>query len=205
MNHVIEFQKANGLFPDGKLGKKTALKMQEVFKIKSIAQVAHFLGQISHETGGFALDSENLNYSSSRLAQVFPKYFPTASLANQYANKPEQIANRVYANRMGNGPENSGDGWKYRGRGALQLTGKDNYKSFGKYLGFEIYKVPELAQTTYFWQTALFYFEKNKLWLTAANVGIENIRQITKAINGGYNGLDDRIAKTNEYFKIITA
>src|SRR5690606_24759483 len=122
-------QKKVGTIPDGLFGRNTARAIMNYYKL-SPTEAAHFLGQCYHETGGFKTFEENLNYSAQRLLQVFPKYFPNSIVANSYAFKPKLIANRVYANRMGNGDEASGEGWKYRGRGAIQLTGKQNYEWF---------------------------------------------------------------------------
>jgi putative chitinase len=164
-------------------------------------RAAHFFAQTFHETGGYKAFSENLNYSSSGLQKTFGKYFP-GLLEEQYAKKPEKIANRVYANRMGNGDELSGDGWKYRGRGALQLTGKSNYKSFSDYLKNPlIMEQPDLVATDYAFESALFFFDKNKLWsICDKGVTKETILSLTKKINGGTNGLAEREEKTFKFY-----
>jgi putative chitinase len=167
-------------------------------------RAAHFFAQTSHETGGFKAFSENLNYSASGLQGIFGKYFP-GTLEESYARQPEKIANRVYADRMGNGNEASGDGWKYRGRGALQLTGKANYKAFADYLGKpEIMETPDLVATTYDFESAMFFFDKNKLW-SICDQGVNDaaILALTKRINGGTHGLDDRMAKTKKYYEYV--
>ncbi len=130
---IKRFQKDNGLVADGIVGLKTLLVFKNIFKLNNV-QTAHFFGQVAHETANFKYSVENLNYSSKGLLNIFRKYFPTQEDANRYARQPQKIANKVYANRMGNGSESSGDGWKYRGRGAIQLTGFDNYSSFSKYM-----------------------------------------------------------------------
>ena len=121
-----------GITPDGSWGPGTFKAAMDFYKLTPV-RAAHFFAQTAHETGGFNAFGENLNYSAKGLRGIFGKYFPTDAIAAQYERKPEKIANRVYASRMGNGPEASGDGWRYRGRGALQLTGKDNYKAFADY------------------------------------------------------------------------
>lgn len=168
-------------------------------------QAAHFFGQVSHESGNFTTYSENLNYSKKGLLSTFGKYFNSAT-ATSYARKPEKIANRVYANRMGNGPESSGDGWKYRGRGALQLTGKNNYKAFAKYLDKpEIVENPDLVATQYSFESARFFFDENDLWIICdRGISSEVIRSLTKRVNGGTNGLADRVKKTQRYYRWVS-
>lgn len=159
---------------------------------------AHFMAQCHHESGGFRYTEENLNYSDKALLAVFGKYY-TKDLAIKEARKPELIANRVYGNRMGN--DSPGDGWKHRGRGFIQLTGKDNYKAFSEYIGVDCVANPELVSTTYPYESALWFFDKNNLWCIA-DLGIENyvIRKITRRINGGFNGISDRIELTKHYY-----
>jgi putative chitinase len=167
-------------------------------------RAAHFFAQTAHETGGFKAFSENLNYSAQGLQGIFGKYFP-GTLEESYARNPEKIANRVYADRMGNGNEASGDGWKYRGRGALQLTGKANYEAFAKYLGKpEIVTNPDLVATTYAFESAMFFFDKNKLWdICDKGVSKDTILALTKRINGGTHGLADREEKTIKYYGYV--
>jgi putative chitinase len=168
----------------------------DTFKIDSINKLTHLLAQCAHESGNFKFVEENLNYSADGLLKIFPKYFSkdTAAIA---ARKPEVIANIVYSNRMGNGDRSSGDGWKYRGRGYIQLTGKHNYKSFGEYIGIDLVAEPDLVATKYPLTSAAWFFETKALWLLA-NKGIddETIKFITRRINGGFHGLQDRISKT---------
>jgi putative chitinase len=201
---LIALQKKIGAEPDGVFGKDTLTKAMKYYKLTPI-RTAHFFAQTSHETGGFRLFSENLNYSAEGLTRTFAKYFPTLDLAQQYARQPEKIANRVYANRMGNGDEASGDGWKFRGRGALQLTGKSNYKNFATYLGKpEIMVNPDLVATEYAFESAMFFFETNNLWqLCDAGITDKAILVVTKKINGGTHGLEDREAKTKNYAKLL--
>ena len=192
-----------GATPDGVFGPSTMRKAMEFYKLTPI-RAAHFFGQTSHETGGFKLFSENLNYSAQGLQSIFAKYFP-GNLEESYARNPEKIANRVYASRMGNGDEKSGDGWKYRGRGALQLTGKDNYKAFAQYLGKpEIMTNPDLVATEYAFESAMFFFDKNKLWsICDQGINDKTILALTKRINGGTHGLTDRNEKTKTYYQFI--
>jgi putative chitinase len=197
-------QEKVGTVPNGTFGPSTIKAAMAYYKM-SPERAAHFFGQTSHETGGFKIFSENLNYSVKGLLSIFKKYFPTSSLAAEYAMKPQQIANRVYASRMGNGDENSGDGWKFRGRGALQLTGKDNYKAFATYLKKpEILTNPDLVATEYAFESAIFFFDRNNLWsICDKGVNKDTILALTKRINGGTHGLEDRIQKTGTYYEQI--
>jgi len=190
-----------GISADGAFGPKTFKVAMQYFKMNPF-RAAHFFGQTSHETGDFLTFVENLNYSVGGLKNTFKKYFP-GDLAEQYARQPEKIANRVYANRMGNGGETSGDGWKYRGRGALQLTGRENYSAFSRYLSKpEILTNPDLVATEYAFESALFFFDKNKLWdICDKGVDKNSILLLTKRINGGTNGLADRESKTLKYYR----
>lgn len=200
---LIKLQEKLGLKPDGDFGPITLKAATKYFNL-SPERAAHFFGQTSHETGGFKLFSENLNYSADGLKRIFSKYFP-GNLADLYARQPEKIANRVYANRMGNADEKSGDGWKYRGRGAIQLTGKDNYQAFSNYLkNPEIMVNPDLVASEFSFESALFFFEKNKLWdIADKGVTPETILVITRRINGGTHGLADRTEKTNMYYSLL--
>lgn len=197
---LISLQKKIGATADGAFGPGT-LKAAMTFYKMSPERAAHFFGQTAHETGDFALFSENLNYSAAGLDKIFGKYFPD-KLEDQYARQPIKIANRVYANRMGNGDEASGDGWKYRGRGALQLTGKSNYKAFSDYLKKpEIMQNPDLVADEYAFESAIFFFDNNKLW-AICDKGVDDgtILSLTKKINGGTNGLDHRMSLTKRYY-----
>jgi putative chitinase len=192
-----------GVTADGAFGPGTMKKAMEFYKLTPV-RAAHFFAQTAHETGGYKLFSENLNYSAQGLQGIFGKYFP-GTLEESYARNPEKIANRVYASRMGNGDEKSGDGWKYRGRGALQLTGKDNYAAFAKYLQKpEIMTNPDLVATEYSFESAMFFFDKNKLW-EICDKGINDaaILALTKRINGGTHGLADRNEKTKKYYEYV--
>jgi putative chitinase len=168
---------------------ETMTELFEQYKITTPLRAAHFLAQAAHECGGFTVFAENLNYSAKRLTEVFPKYFRDAN-PNAYARKPEKIANRVYANRMGNGDEDSGDGYKYRGRGIFQLTGKANYKTIGDAIEVDLVDDPDAALSSdVAVQVALEYWSKRGLNALADK---DDIVGITKKINGGTNGLEDR-------------
>ena len=196
-------QERAGVAADGAFGPGTIKAGMALLKLTPV-RAAHFFAQTSHETGGFKAFSENLNYSAQGLQGIFGKYFP-GNLEESYARNPEKIANRVYADRMGNGNEASGDGWKFRGRGALQLTGKANYEAFAKYLGTnEVMENPDLVATKYSFDSAMFFFEKNKLW-TICDKGINDaaILELTKRINGGTHGLEDRKLKTYKYYEYV--
>jgi len=194
-----------GLTADGAFGPGTMKAAMAYYKLTP-ERAAHFFAQTSHESGGFTIFTENLNYSAQGLQNIFGKYFP-GTLEESYARNPEKIANRVYADRMGNGSEASGDGWKYRGRGALQLTGKSNYQAFADYLKKpEIMTNPDLVATTYAFESAMFFFDKNKLW-SICDKGVNDtvILELTKRINGGTHGLEDRKSKTNKYYSYVKA
>ena len=171
-----------------------ALKSQlNKFGINTPLRIAYFIAQIAHESGSFKYSSENLNYSAKALRGVFGKYFPTDDLAEAYARQPEKIANRVYANRMNNGDEASGDGWRFRGRGLIQLTGRDNYTQCGSELKIDLINHPDLLsdQPNMAVDAAAWFWDRHNLNTYADQ---DDIKRITKIINGGYNGLEDREA-----------
>ena len=175
------------------------------FGITTPLRLAHFLSQTCHETGGFKAFSENLSYGSKGLLTIFPKYFKTIDKANAYQRKPEKIANLVYANRMSNGDETSGDGWKYRGRGALQTTGKSNYQEFANFMKIpEIMSNPDLVATKFALASAGFFFKKNNLWsICDQGSSDEVVKKLTKRINGGQIGILDRIKHFNEFYHLL--
>ena len=161
------------------------------YDINTPRRVAAFIAQCSHESGGFKFLSENLNYRAESLMRVWPKYFKDLATAQRYAHNPERIANRAYANRMGNGDEASGDGWKFCGRGLIQLTGRDNYQSFADSIETELEDIPHyLATFEGAVQSACWFWETNNLnkWADAGDIST-----LTKKINGGTLGLDDRM------------
>lgn len=171
------------------------------YEINTKLRLAAFLAQCAHESGNFTAVRENLNYRWESLRRVFPKYFPTDALAKQYAQQPEKIANRVYANRMGNGPESSGDGWRYCGRGLIQLTGKNNYQAFADSIDTPLEEITEFLGTFEGCvQSACWFWEANNLNGLADN---RDIITMSRRINGGDIGLDDRIAKYNNAIRVL--
>ena len=171
------------------------------YEINTPHRIAAFIAQCAHESGGFRFIKENLNYKAASLRTVFGKYFPTDALANAYAKRPEMIANRVYASRMGNGDEHSGDGWRYCGRGLIQLTGKDNYTFFAGSLGISESEAAEyLATFEGAAQSACFFWEQNNLNRFA---DANDVKGLTRAINGGQIGLEDRIKHTNHALHVM--
>ena len=198
---MIELQKKIGVTADGAFGPGTLKAAAAYYKL-SPNRAAHFFAQCAHESGNFKAFSENLNYGWKGLRGIFGKYFPTEGMAKNYERQPQRIANRVYANRMGNGDEASGEGFAYKGRGPLQLTGKSNYRAFGRYIGREqeILDNPDLVATELGFESALWFFDANKLW-SICDQGINDaaILQLTKRINGGTHGLEDRKLKTKKY------
>lgn len=201
---LIKLQEKIGVKPDGSFGPATLKAAMAYFKMTP-ERAAHFFGQTAHETGGYVAFSENLNYSAKGLVGTFGKYF-NATTAEQYARQPVKIASKVYGDRMGNGNEASQEGWLFRGRGALQTTGKGNYKAFSEHLGKpEILTNPDLVANEFSFESAIFFFDKNKLW-SIADKGVNDaaILAITKKINGGTNGLDDRNSLTKRYYSWLT-
>jgi putative chitinase len=201
---IKSLQTKTGSTPDGAFGAGTIKAAMSFYKMTPF-RAAHFFGQTSHETGHFKVFSENLNYSASGLLKVFPKYFKTEAEAKSYERNPEKIANRVYGSRMGNGDEKSGEGFKFRGRGALQLTGKSNYEAFSKFLNKpEIMTNPDLVANEYAFESAIFFFDKNGLW-AICDKGVDDatILAITKRINGGTNGLAERVKLTKQYYEWV--
>jgi putative chitinase len=174
------------------------------FQIDSALRLAHFLAQCGHESGGFRLTKENLNYSAKGLNGIFKKYFPTLESALPYERKPEKIANKVYGGRMGNGPEASGDGAKFCGRGYIQLTGKDNYTAFGKSIGEDVCANPQVVAEKYALLSAAWFFNKNGLHKMADGGSTDAVvTSITKRVNGGTIGLADRIKHFKEYYHLL--
>jgi putative chitinase len=198
----MDISKLKGHIPDKVLAQipDTAAK----FEINTPLRLAHFLAQCGHESGQFKVVNENLNYGLKGLCGIFKKYFPTEAKAKEYERKPEKIANLVYASRMGNGPESSGDGYKYRGRGYIQLTGKDNYTAFGKAIGENIPATPDLVATQYPLLSAAWFFNKNGLHkLADKGATTEVVTMVTKRVNGGTIGLADRLKHFQEYYTLL--
>lgn len=181
-------------------------EVSDKFQINTVFRCSHFLGQCAHESNNFKTREENLNYSAKGLMATFPKYFPTEEIAKNYERQPEKIANLVYGRRMGNGAIETGDGYKFRGRGLIQLTGKVNYGLLGESIGKDFLSNPELLINDYAMISAGWYWNDRKL-NSIADRSMQNeiIMLITKKINGGFNGLEDRIKKTMDwYYKIVT-
>ena len=174
------------------------------FDISNPFRLSHFLAQCAHESGNFKHVRENLNYSAEGLVKVFPKYF-SKETALWYARKPEAIANVVYGSRMGNGDKNSGDGWRFKGAGYLQLTGRVNFKAFADHIGdANIMINPDLVATKYPLTSAAWFFETKKLWkICDEGLHADVVKKVTYRINGGYNGLADRLSKTTVLSNLI--
>jgi putative chitinase len=198
----LKLENLKGHIPDAVIAMIPAVAQK--FQIDSALRLAHFLAQCGHESGGFRLTKENLNYSAKGLNGIFKKYFPTLESALPYERKPEKIANKVYGGRMGNGPESSGDGAKYCGRGYIQLTGKDNYTAFGKSIGEDICANPQVVAEKYALLSAAWFFNKNKLHIMADGGASDAVvTSITKRVNGGTIGLPDRIKHFKEYYNLL--
>jgi putative chitinase len=199
----LNLSKLKGHIPDAVIAMipDTAAK----FQINTPLRLAHFLAQCGHESGGFRLTKENLNYSAKGLNGIFKKYFPTEAAAAAYARQPEKIANKVYGGRMGNGPESSGDGAKFCGRGYIQLTGKDNYTAFGKSIGEDVCANPQVVAEKYALLSAAWFFNKNGLHKMADEGATDAVvTKITKRVNGGTIGLADRIKHFKEYYHLLS-
>lgn len=170
------------------------------YKINTPLRLAHFLSQCSHESAGFTRTEENLSYSLDALLRVFPKYFDVSN-AEAYVRKPMEIASRVYANRMGNGNEDNMEGWFYRGRGYIQLTGKNNYAAFDKEVPGNLIIEPELVATKYPLLSAAWFWNENKLNDVADYDSDQNaVAKVTKVVNGGYHGLEDRQRRFTQFY-----
>jgi putative chitinase len=198
----MNLDKLKGHVPDKVIDQIPAVV--EKFGINNPLRLSHFLSQCGHESGNFRLTQENLNYSAKGLVGIFKKYFPTEAVATQYQRNPQKIANRVYASRMGNGDEASGEGFKFRGRGYIQLTGKTNYSAFDKTVEDDILATPDLVATKYPLLSAAWFWSKNGL-NTIADGGStdEVVTKATKRVNGGTIGLADRIKHFKEYHTLL--
>lgn len=174
------------------------------FELNTPLRLAHFLAQAGHESGGFKAVTENLNYGAKGLRSIFGKYFPTDAKALEYERKPEKIANLVYGNRMGNGAESTGEGFRFRGRGYIQLTGKANYEDFDKIVSEDLISNPDLVSTKYPLLSAAWFFHKNGLHKIADEGATEVVvTKVTKRVNGGTIGLADRLKHFNEYYNLL--
>ena len=213
MNYLAEYQKQLGLAADGIVGAKTAQAMMHDLGITDKLYFAHLMGQIAHESGQFSAGRENLNYSEEALLRVFPKYYKgSPGLAKQHARQPERIANHVYANRMGNGDEASGDGWRYRGIFGLQLTGKDNIVAFMKSIGLSERTNPDdlLDDPRNYFLAGDFWFRQNNAVKLCTGTSDDCILTVSRKVNIGNtkttampHGLDDRIKQTRALFKAL--
>lgn len=209
---VLKLEKLKGHIPDSVIAQIPSVAV--AFGITTNLRLAHFLSQCGHESGGFKVVTENLNYRLDPLVSIFKHDFDTnrdkvisvneKAKATSLIGHPDKIANFVYANQNGNGNEASGDGWRFRGRGYIQLTGRGNYKSFTKFIGEDVISNPDLVATKYPLASAAFFFNSNKLW-TICDKGADKatITAVTKRVNGGTNGLDDRIKHFNEYYNLL--
>lgn len=198
----MDINKLKGHVPDAVLAQIPAV--MEKFQINTPLRLCHFLAQCGHESGHFKVVNENLNYGAKGLLSIFKKYFPTEAKALEYERKPQQIANLVYGGRMGNGPEASGDGYKYRGRGYIQLTGKDNYAAFDKVVEDNILDNPDLVATKYPLLSAAWYWNSRSLNTNADKGATEAVvTEVTKKVNGGTIGLADRLKHFNELYKLF--
>jgi putative chitinase len=198
----LKLENLKGHIPDSVISQipDTAAK----FELNTPLRLAHFLAQCGHESGGFKATQENLNYSASGLKGIFSKYFKEAGLAESYQRNPQKIASRVYGGRMGNGPESTGDGYKFRGRGYIQLTGKDNYTAFGRAINEDMTANPDKVATHYALLSAAWFFTKNGLHKMADGGATDAVvTQITKRVNGGTIGLPDRIKHFKEYYNLL--
>lgn len=198
----MNLEKLKGHIPDAVIAQlpDTIAK----FELNTPLRLAHFLAQAGHESGGFKLVNENLNYGAKGLRSIFKKYFPDDATALLYERKPEKIANIVYASRMGNGDKSSGDGWKHRGRGFIQLTGKDNYAAFDKFVDDDILANPDLVATKYPLLSAAWFFHKNGLHKIADEGSTDAVvTKVTKRVNGGTIGLPDRLKHFKEYYSLL--
>lgn len=198
----MNLEKLKGHIPDSVIAQLPSVI--STYKIDTALRLAHFLAQTGHESAQFKAVSENLNYGAKGLRGIFGKYFPTDALAAAYERKPEKIANKVYASRMGNGDEASGDGYKYRGRGYIQLTGKDNYKAFDATVPEDITANPDLVATQYPLLSAAWFWNKNGL-NAIADKGADDatVTSVTKRVNGGTIGLSERIKEFKSFYSIL--
>jgi putative chitinase len=196
----MDLNKLKGHIPDNVIAQIPDVMTK--FKIDTAVKLSHFLAQCGHESGGFKVVNENLNYGAKGLNTIFKKYFPTEEKAKLYERKPEKIANLVYGGRMGNGAEATGEGYKFRGRGYIQLTGKDNYTAFGKAINEDIAANPDLVATKYPLLSAAWFFSKNCLG-KCVDASDASVLAVTKCVNGGTIGLPDRQKHFKEYYNLL--
>jgi putative chitinase len=198
----MNLAKLKGHVPDSVIAQIPFIESN--YKVNTLLRLSHFLAQCGHESANFRAVKENLNYSADGLNKTFKKYFPTLESAKDYARQPERIASKVYANRMGNGNEASKDGFKYLGRGFIQLTGKANYLEFDKSVPEDIMVNPELVANKYPLASAAWFWNKNGLNEIADKGATDAVvKSITKRVNGGTIGLADRIQHFNEFYSLL--
>lgn len=198
----MNLDKLKGHIPDSVIAQIPDVMAK--FEINTPLRLAHFLAQCGHESGGFKAVKENLNYGAKGLLGLFKKYFPTEAKAKLYERKPEKIANLIYGSRMGNGDEASGDGYKFCGRGYIQLTGKSNYTAFGKSINVDICANPDLVASKYPLLSAAWFFNRNGLHKIADEGATDAVvTKVTKRVNGGTIGLPDRIKHFKEYYNLL--
>lgn len=199
-NGPLKLENLKGHIPDVVISQIP--EVVEKFKINTPLRLAHFLSQCGHESGGFKVFQENLNYSADGLKKIFPKYFP-GNLSESYARNPEKIASKVYGSRMGNGDETTKEGYKFRGRGGIQLTGKENYIAFGKAINEDLVSNPDLVATKYPILSASWFFTR---CLPKCDGGSSRsvVESVTKCVNGGLIGIEDRYKHFVEYFKLLS-
>ena len=199
---TLKTEKLKGSVPDSVLNEISVIA--DKFGIITNVRLAHFLAQCAHESGNFKAVSENLNYSKDGLMRVFPKYFP-GTLAESYANQPEKIASRVYGSRMGNGDETTKEGFKFRGRGYIQLTGKQNYTIFSQFIGEDCVANPDLVATKYPLGSAAFFFNNNGLWSICDEGATDDVvMKVTKRVNGGHLGLEHRLQEFKKFMRLLS-
>lgn len=198
----MNIDKLNGIIPDSVLAQIPDLIT--TFEVNTPLRLAHFLSQCSHESGGFKRVTENMNYTAERLKVVFPKYFP-GTLSESYNRQPEKIGARVYGGRMGNGAEATGDGWKYRGRGYIQLTGKDNYTAFGESINVDVVADPNRVAVDFPLLSAGWFFDINHINnISDDGDDLDTIKRVTKAVNGGLHGIDERAELFHKFYALLS-
>lgn len=210
MNYLVDYQRSRGLSADGICGKNTARAMMEDLGIESKKHFIHFISQVDHESMGFHAGEENLNYSPLTLKRIFGRYFNDVEIA-MFARNGEKIANRVYANRLGNGDEQSGDGWKYKGIGSIQLTGKGNIQAYFKYKGLPVDTDPKvILRPEYYFDCGKYFFDENNIWQFCSELEYINVLTVSRAINLGNpyshrmpNGYQARVQRTAKYQALI--
>jgi len=200
LDSELDISKLKGHIPDSVYNEIPTVINK--FNINTPLRLSHFLAQCAHESGNFRVVTENLNYSVSGLEKTFGRYFPN-NLAESYARNPEKIASRVYGSRMGNGDETTKEGWKFRGRGYIQLTGKNNYEKFADSINEDVVSNPDLVSEKYPLTSAAWFFKNNCINKCDEGASYDTIKKVTRCVNGGYNGLEDRWEHFKEYYNLL--